>query len=145
MLWDWMSRHLSFLLLFHLPSSHNVFLHILYFSLSFLHIPSFFYIYVCLSIRNFWSPIDISFSTRLLCFFTLLFFPSYLLPFPASLFVLPLILSLSLPSSLPSTILILHYLLSFLFFLLPESQSSFSPLLNTYTCYQQWFWDWTSW
>ena len=83
--------------------------------------PPIFYIYVCLSIRNFWSPIDISFSTRLLCFFTLLFFPSYLLPFPASLFVLPLILSLSLPSSLPSTILILHYLLSFLFFLLPES------------------------
>ena len=41
MLWDWMSRHLSFLLLFHLPSSHNVFPHILYFSLSFLHIPSF--------------------------------------------------------------------------------------------------------
>ena len=61
MLWDWMSRHLSFLLLFHLPSSHNVFPHILYFSLSFLHIPSFFDIYVCLSIRNFWSPIDISF------------------------------------------------------------------------------------
>ena len=79
------------------------------------------------------------FYTSSMFFFTLLFFPSYFLPFPASLFVLPLILSPSLPSSLPSTILILHYLLSFLFFLLPESQSSFSPLLNTYTCYQQWF------
>ena len=79
------------------------------------------------------------FYTSSMFFFTLLFFPSYFLPFPASLFVLPLILSPSLPSSLPSTILILHYLLSFLFFILPESQSSFSPLLNTYTCYQQWF------
>ena len=79
------------------------------------------------------SPfLHVFYAFLLFSFFLLIFFPSQ------PLFVLPLILSPSLPSSLPSTILILHYLLSFLFFLLPESQSS-SPLLNTYTCYQQWF------
>ena len=83
MLLDWMSRHLSFLLLFHLPSSHNVFPHILYFSLSFLHIPSFFDIYVCLSIRNFWSPIHISFLHVFHVFFYSSLFSFLFSPFPS--------------------------------------------------------------
>ena len=108
MLWDWMSRHLSFLLLFHLPSSHNVFPHILYFSLSFLHIPSFFYIYVSLSIRNFWSPTDISFlhvfyAFLLFSFFLLIFSPSQPLSSSALLFYLLCCLLFFLPPFLSFT------------------------------------------
>ena len=109
MLLDWMSRPLSFLLLFHLPSSHNVFPHILYFSLSFFHIPSFFDIYVCLSIRNFWSPIHISFLHvfhvffLLFSFFLLIFSPSQPLSSSSLLFYLLHCLLFFLPPFLSFT------------------------------------------
>ena len=108
MLWDWMSRPLSFLLLFHLPSSHNVFLHILYFSLSFLHIPSFLtftyvYLFVTFDLLLISPFLHVFYAFLLFSFFLLIFFPSQPLSSSSLLFYLFHCLLLFLPPFLSFT------------------------------------------